>query len=105
MEAKLTVMTGSSVSDSIDISDDIFRGDSLVNQLVVQRSRAYVKKSLASADGSNVLFSIRQPPTVANYSLRKSYGKLIDDFIDSFYRKDKETGRNMPILALAVYSP
>lgn len=105
MEAKLTVMTGSSVSDSIDISDDIFRGDSLVNQLVVQRSRAYVKKSLAAADGSNVLFSFRQPPTVANYSLRKSYGKLIDDFVDSFYRKDKETGRNLPILALAVYSP
>lgn len=105
MEAKLTVMTGSSVSDSIDISDDIFRGDALVNELVVQRSRAYVKKSLAAADGSNVLFSVRQPPTVANYSLRKSYGKLIDDFVDSFYRKDKETGRNLPILALAVYSP
>ena len=30
---------------------------------------------------------------------------MIDDFIDSFYRKDKETGRNLPILALAVYSP
>lgn len=52
-----------------------------------------------------MLFSQRQAPIVANYSLRKSYGKLIDHFVDSFYRKDKRTGKNLPILALAVYSP
>lgn len=90
MEAKLTTMTGTSVSDSVDVSDDIFRGDQLVNALVVQRSRAYVKKSLANENGANVLFSVRQAPIVANYSLRKSYGTLIDHFIDSFYRKDKK---------------
>lgn len=105
MEAKLTTMTGTSVSDSVDVSDDIFRGDQLVNALVVQRSRAYVKKSLANENGAKVLFSIRQAPIVANYSLRKSYGTLIDHFIDSFYRKDKKTGKNLPILALAIYSP
>ena len=105
MEAKLTTMTGTSVSDSIDVSDDIFRGDMLVNELVVQRSRAYVKKSLSNEEGAKVLFSIRQAPIVANYSLRKSYGSLIDHFVDSFYRKDKKTGKNLPILALAVYSP
>ena len=37
--------------------------------------------------------------------MRNSYGKLIDDFVDSFYRKDNETGRSVPILALPVYSP
>lgn len=105
MEARLTAMSGMGVNDSIDISDDIFRGDNLVNQLVVQRSRAYVKKSLSAADSSNVLFSVRQAPTVANYSMRKSYGSLIDHFVDSFDRTDKETGRKLPILALAVYSP
>ncbi|WP_036611745.1 helicase-related protein [Oribacterium sp. P6A1] len=105
MESKLTGITGTNVSDSIDISDDIFRGDTLVNELVVQRSRAYVKKSLANEEGAKVLFSIRQAPIVANYSLRKSYGNLIDHFVDSFYRKDKKTGKNLPILALAVYSP
>lgn len=104
MEAKLLVSAGTSVEDAVETTDDIFRGDALVNQLVVQRSRAYVKKSLSTTEGSNVLFSVRQPPTVANYSMRKSYGKLIDDFISSFYRKDKN-GRNLPILALAVYSP
>lgn len=88
-----------------DNSNDIFRGDELVNQLVVQRSRAYVKKSLSTAEGANVSFSLRQPPVVANYSLKLSYGKLIDDFTQSFYRKDKETGRPIAILSLAVYSP
>lgn len=104
MEAKLITLTGTNVSDSVDMTDDIFRRDPLVNELVVQRSRAYVKKSLSNEEGAKVLFSVRQPPTVANYSLRKSYGGLIDHFVDSFYRKDK-TGKNLPILALAVYSP
>lgn len=105
MEAQLSSMTGAGVTDSIDISDDIFRADKLVNQLVVQRSRAYVKKSLSAAEGDKVLFSVRQAPMVANYSLKTSYGGLIDDFVNSFYRKDRETGRTINILALAVYSP
>lgn len=105
MEAKLSEIAGTGVSDSIDVSDDIFRADHLVNELVVQRSRAYVKRSLLNEEGANVLFSIRQDPIVANYSLRKSYGSLIDHFVDSFDRKDKKTGKNLPILALAVYSP
>lgn len=105
MENALRKQTDADVSDAVDITEDIFRSDMLVNELVVQRSRAYVKKSLSAAEGDKVLFSVRQAPTVANYSLRKSYGKLIDDFVNSFYRKDKETGRNLPILALAVYAP
>ena len=105
MESKLESVTGTDVSNSTDVSDDIFRTDKLVNQLVVQRSRAYVKKSLSAEDGKKVLFSIRQAPIVANYSLRKSYGKLIDDFVDSFYRKNSKGGKSLPILTLAVYSP
>ncbi len=105
MEAELSRLTDTDVADAVDISEDIFRADILVNELVVQRSRSYVKKSLATSEGDKVLFSIRQEPTVANYSLRTSYGKLIDDFVNSFYRKDKQTRRSLPILALAVYSP
>ncbi len=105
MEAQLNESSGGYVSDTIDITDDIFRADQLVNELVVQRSRAYVKRSLTAAEGERVQFSVRQPPTVANYSLKSSYGKLIDDFMRSFYRKDKETNRTITILSLAVYSP
>lgn len=92
MEANLKRQAGTEVSDAVDVSDDIFRADPLVNALVVQRSRAYVKKSLSATEGDKVMFSIRQAPIVANYSLRSSYGKLIDDFVNSFYRKDKESG-------------
>lgn len=102
MEAKLGDYN---TEEPVDISDDIFRGDLLVNQLVVQRSRSYVKKSLSTTEGSKVLFSVRKPPIVANYSLKLSYGKLIDDFTQSFYRKDKETGRAITILSLPIYSP
>lgn len=101
MEAALNGVT----DNSVDITDDLFRSDKLVNELVVQRSRAYVKRSLSAAEGTKVLFSLRQPPIVANYSLKLSYGKLIDDFTKSFYRKDPQTGRTITILALAVYSP
>lgn len=103
MESKLDERTVA--GEPMDISDDIFRGDPLVNRLVVQRSRAYVKKSLSTSEGASVLFSVRQPPVVANYSLKLSYGKLIDDFMQSFYRKDKESGRTITILSLAIYSP
>lgn len=106
MEKALENITNStSVDTNSDESDLIFKSDMLVNELVVQRSRSYVKKSLSISESENVLFPKRLPPTVANYSMRNSYGKLIDDFVDSFYRKDKETGRSVPILALPVYSP
>ncbi len=90
--------------DTLDITDDIVRQDPLVGELVVQRSRAYVKRSLTAAEGDRVQFSVRQPPTVANYSLKASYGKLIDDFTESFFKTDKR-GKPVPILFLAVYSP
>ena len=75
-----------------------------MTELVVQRSRAYVKRSLLTEQGNNVIFSERKPPTVANYSLEKSYGRLIKDFKESFDRKDKN-GKTITILSLAIYSP
>lgn len=105
MEAELKRLAGADAADAVSTTDDIFRSDQLVNHLVVQRSRAYVKQSLSVEEGAQVMFSVRQPPTVASYSLEKSYGSLIDHFVKSFDRKDKKTGKSQPILALAVYSP
>jgi ERCC4-related helicase len=108
MESQLSESLGQKEVDTQDASDEtanIFRNDKLVNTLVVQRSRAYVKKSLTSLEGSKVLFPVRNAPTVAEYSLVKTYGKLIEHFVDSFYQKDKVTGKVRPILNLAVYSP
>jgi len=85
-------------------AEHILKGDFLVRELVVQRSRAFVKKSLSVSEGAEVLFPNRKPPIVAAYSLKTSYGKLIDDFVHSFLRKDS-AGRNITILSLAIYSP
>jgi superfamily II DNA or RNA helicase len=85
-------------------ADKILKGDALVRELVVQRSRAFVKKSLSASEGAEVLFPDRAPPIVADYSLKASYGKLIDDFVHSFQRTDP-SGRKITILSLAIYSP
>ena len=108
MEASLEKQISNISLDTSDASaetDEIFRQDGLVTELVVQRSRAYVKKSLNATESALVLFPTRTAPKVASYSLRRSYGKLIEHFVDSFYRKDKTTGVKKPILNLAVYSP
>jgi len=86
-------------------AEQILKGEDLVRELVVQRSRTFVKKSLTALEGKEVLFAERSKPNVADYSLKASYGKLIDDFVNSFERKDKKTGRKITILSLAVYSP
>ena len=83
-------------------SSDLFSKDKLISELVVQRSRAYVRKSLSG--NSEILFPERQPPIVAQYSLRKSYQSLIDDFTKAFERKNKD-GKTVVLLSLAVYSP
>lgn len=85
-------------------AEAILKGDALVKELVVQRSRTFVKKSLSASEGAEVLFPNRASPIVADYSLKASYGKLIDDFIHSFLRTDK-SGRKITILSLAIYSP
>ncbi|KJR45061.1 helicase domain protein [Desulfosporosinus sp. I2] len=108
MEKNLDELINNITLDAADFPDEvdtIFKGDNLVNEIVVQRSRAYVKKSLNVLENSKVLFPNRLPPEVADYSLKKSYGKLIEHFIDSFYKVDKLTKTPRPILYLAVYCP
>lgn len=108
MESRLEQLQGGPSQMDIPglLQEEATTGDRLVRELVVQRSRAYVKQSLSLTESSRVVFSTRQPPSVVSYSLRKSYGQLIDTFIHSFERRDKKTGMRLPpILALAIYSP
>ena len=93
-----------SADDSTDRVQAAFSADPIIKELVVQRSRAYVKKSLGTEDGSKVLFPKSKTPVVANYSLRKTCGALLDHFTTLFDRRDSR-GRTIPILSLAVYSP
>ena len=81
-----------------------FAADPLIKELVVQRSRAYVKQSLGTEEGAGVLFPKSKTPVVANYSLRTTCGALLEHFTSLFDRRDSR-GRPIPILSLAVYSP
>jgi superfamily II DNA or RNA helicase len=67
-------------------------------ELVVQRSRAYARESQIRETGSAASFPDRQAPRVADYSIKKSYGKLLDD-VEAAFSKDK------PLFSLAMYYP
>lgn len=73
-------------------ADDLFTG------LVVQRSRAYARASQLQQTGDAAAFPMREDPKVAEYSIRKSYGKLLD-LVDAAFQKDK------PLFALPMYYP
>ena len=93
-----------SADDSAAAVQAAFSADPLIKELVVQRSRAYVKQSLGTEDGAKVLFPKNKTPVVANYSLRKTCGALLEHFTSLFNRRDSR-GRTINILSLAVYSP
>jgi superfamily II DNA or RNA helicase len=73
-------------------SDDVFQ------HLVVQRSRAYARESQIRETGKAASFPDRKPPQVAEYSIRKTYGRLLDMFENAFTRKS-------PLFTLPMYYP
>lgn len=73
-------------------------GTELFRTLVVQRSRAYVKKSQEQEGGASAIFPEREPPRVAEYSVRKTYGKLLDLLEQAFEKQQ-------PLFSLALYYP
>ena len=66
----------------------VLLNDSLFKALVVQRSRAYVKKSQEQNGGSQVIFPIREQPQVVQYSMKIVYGRLLD-MVEKAFAKDK----------------
>jgi superfamily II DNA or RNA helicase len=70
----------------------------LFGELVVQRSRAYVRASEKLENEAQVIFPTREPPRVAEYQLKVTYGRLLEAVATAF---DKEK----PLFALALYSP
>ena len=72
--------------------------DDLCKALIVQRSRSFVRESQKLHGGSAAVFPEREPPKVAEYKLKTSYGKLLKMMEDAF-EKEK------PLFALAIYNP
>jgi superfamily II DNA or RNA helicase/HKD family nuclease len=79
-------------AESVLFDDALFRG------LVVQRSRAYVHKSVEQEGGGDVVFPDREDPKVAEYSIEKTYGRLLG-MLEKAFSKEK------PLFSLAMYYP
>ncbi len=76
----------------------VLTNDALFRALVVQRSRAYVKQSQIQSGSAVTLFPKREPPKVADYSIKKTYGQLLS-ILEKAFSKSK------PLFALAIYYP
>lgn len=77
---------------------DLLSQDSLFRELVVQRSRAYVKQSQIASGAKEALFPKRESPKVADYSVKKTYGKLLGMVEKAFNKKQ-------PLFTLPMYYP
>ena len=79
-------------------AEKVLENDALFHALVVQRSRGYVKQSQQQHGGIQALFPEREPPRVAEYSIKKTYGRLLE-MVETAFSKEK------PLFSLAVYYP
>jgi superfamily II DNA or RNA helicase len=86
------------VETNLAEAEEVLAGDALFRALIVQRSRSYVRESQRLQGKEQALFPVRQPPQVAAYSVKKTYGKLLGMVEDAF-AKDK------PLFSLAMYDP
>ena len=86
------------------VTDDVEAGQVLLNDnlfraLVVQRSRAYVRRSQLQQHGAKAaIFPDRKPPEVAAYSLKQTYGPTLQ-YIEKAFSK------GAPLFFLSPYFP
>lgn len=99
-DALQTVIDSGDEAVEIDsvTAEKVLSNDELFQALVVQRSRAYVRQSLANQVGRDVSFPNRQAPQVVYYSLKKTYGRLLELLEEAF-------NSERPLLRLGIYYP
>ena len=86
------------VSEQLTETHEILFSDDIFRHLVVQRSRAYARESQIRETGLAAAFPARKPPQVAAYSIRKTYGRLLDMFENAFTQQN-------PLFTLPMYYP
>lgn len=86
------------VAEHMTEAQEILATDEIFRHLVVQRSRAYAQESQIRETGKATSFPERRAPQVAEYSIRKTYGRLLDIFEKAFTRKN-------PLFTLPMYYP
>lgn len=87
-------------SSELNLTDagEILSSDDLFDALVVQRSRSYVKESMVGEGDGEILFPEPRKPKVAAYSVKQTYGKLLDMVSEAFHKAD-------PLFSLPIYYP
>lgn len=94
-----TTANGEEVETNQVEAGEVLAGDSLFRALVVQRSRAYVKKSQEQhASTAHAIFPQQEPPKVVEFNLKKTYGRLLE-MVEQAFNKEK------PLFSLAIYYP
>jgi len=97
--ARLTNGTGViEAGADVEQAERILEDDRIFRELVVQRSRAYVRASQKQEGGNQAIFPEREPPEVAKYSIRKTYGNLLDMVETAF-------SKSAPLFVLPIYYP
>lgn len=86
------------LNENIVEAQELLEKDVIFEQLVVQRSRAYARESQIREHGQAAAFPERRKPQVAEYSIRKTYGNLLD-------MVEKAFSRTTPLFSLAIYYP
>jgi len=88
----------SEIETNTDEAEKVLSDDRLFRKIVVQRSRAYVKRSQEKQGVAGAIFPRRKPPHVGAYKLKKTYGKLLK-MVETAFKSTK------PLFSLAIYNP
>ncbi|MGE0883665.1 MAG: helicase-related protein [Blastocatellales bacterium] len=89
---------GDQIETNLVEAEQILAEDDLFRTLVVQHSRAYVKKSAAQEGSGEILFPKPREPQVVDYSVKQTYGKLLGMVETAFNKKE-------PLFSLPIYYP
>jgi superfamily II DNA/RNA helicase len=95
---KSTSAAGPATETNLAEAERVLSGDRVFKALVVQRSRAYVKKSQVQQGAGVAMFPTREAPVVAGYSIKRTYGRLLG-MVEKAFEKDK------PLFTLGIYYP
>lgn len=101
MERELRSRVGHETVDATEHlteAQEVLSSQEIFRQLVVQRSRAYARESQKREFGEAALFPKRLAPRVAKYSIRKTYGRMLEILETAFAKEN-------PLFALAMYYP
>ena len=79
-------------------AEKMLHSDPVFEALVIQRSRSYVKQSQLLNGGSGAIFPERELPKVAPYSIKTTYGALLESVKIAFQKEH-------PLFVLDIYYP